>query len=316
MTSGHEDAPLHDLSIVVVTWNTCAVTLACLASIYSSPVREIIVVDNGSNDGTAAAIAERFPRVVLIRNLDNLGYAVANNQGVKVTTGKYVLLLNSDTRPDIASIRMLLDHLASDPGLGAVGPQLFQPGGALQAGAAGWRLTLGSALANNLLLSSLMPNLFSGYSLPQKRYVNSSPVTVGWVSGAAMMTRKAVFESVGGLPEHQFMYAEDVEFCENLAAAGYRVEYIPAARIEHLNGYSSSRSGKINTRWLTATFAYYRRTRPHGSTRALAGAYALGALLQLVLSPLSGISSLEFAGERIRRNLSYLRVSIKTMITG
>ena len=314
--SRNEDGPLHDLSIVVVTWNTCAVTLECLSSIYSSSVREIIVVDNGSQDGTAAAIAQRFPAVVLIRNPDNRGYAIANNQGVKVSTGKYVLLLNSDTRPDIASIRILLDHLVNDPTLGAVGPQLFQPDGTLQSSAAGGRLTLGSALANNLLLSSLMPSVFSGYSLPQRRYVNSPPVAVGWVSGAAMMTRREVFEAVGGLPEHQFMYAEDVEFCENVTAAGYRVEYVPAARIEHLNGYSSSRSGEINTRWLTATFAYYRRTRPHGSTRALAGTFALGALVQLALSPLSAISSLEFMRERMRRNLSYLLVSMKAMISG
>lgn len=122
-----------DLSVVIVSYNTRDLLAACLASLAGSePEIEIIVVDNASEDGSAAMVRERFPQVRLIQNLHNSGYACASNQGIRASSGRHVLLLNSDTEIRPGALARVLTFADSGPDIGTVGLQLLNPDGTLQ----------------------------------------------------------------------------------------------------------------------------------------------------------------------------------------
>ena len=224
-----------DFSIVIVNWNTGDLLKACLQSIFehSSPgTFEIIVIDNASTDGSCEIVQSHFPHVKLIRNQANLGFARANNQGIRCGQGQYVMLLNPDTCFLNNVLSQLKEVLDRQPDIGVIGTRLVTPDNTLQRWARGNMLSLRTAFNHYLFLSDLFPRrrFFAGIA----DNVNYQTITdMDWVSGACLTIRRAALEQVGLLDESLFMYSEDMELCYRVKQAGYRVVYLPTAQVKH-----------------------------------------------------------------------------------
>jgi GT2 family glycosyltransferase len=238
-----------DLSIIIVNWNTKDLLLRCLNAIYQT-VRavemEVIVVDNGSKDGSVAAAVERFPKARFIQNQMNLGFARANNQALSVAAGRYLLLLNPDTVVRDRAIENLLSFMEADPKVGVAGGQLINPDGSKQNSIANFP-TLATELLNKSLLRWLFPGRFPG-----KERVYGEPIEVESVIGACMMVRGKTVEEVGPLDEGYFLFLEETDWCYRMKKAGWKVYHVPAAQVYHFQGKSAETDIK------GAKIEYYR----------------------------------------------------------
>ncbi|MCG8589325.1 MAG: glycosyltransferase family 2 protein [Proteobacteria bacterium] len=236
-----------DLSIVVVSFETRALLLECLESLEralgDSPLaHETVVVDNGSGDGSAAAVTAACPWAEVLPLPHNLGFARGANAGLARTRGRHVLLLNSDTRVPVGALERAVAHLDAHPQVGLLGAQLLHPDGRLQnsihAPPGVWTELLPTAL-----LQWAWPARF-----PSKRRPPAQPVAVESVLGAALFVRRAVLDRVGGLPEDYFFFLEETDWCWEIRAAGWEVWHAPDVRIEHVSGASSKRRDPRLTR--------------------------------------------------------------------
>lgn len=222
-----------DLSILVISWNTLEMTRACLASVFEGLgglSAEVILVDNASDDGSAAMVEAAFPQVRLIRNDRNRGFAAANNQAIAESSGRHVLLLNSDTlvRGDVlpASVAFLDAH----PDAGAMGCKVLNTDGSVQ--------------ENNVDFPSL-PTIVAGIvglrKLGLHRPDPERETDVDVVAGCYLMVRRAVIEQVGILDERFFFFGEETDWCRRMRDAGWRVVYAPVGEITHHGGGSVKR---------------------------------------------------------------------------
>ena len=284
-------------SVVVVTWNAEAVIADCLASIFDQGGEdiEVMVVDNCSEDGTIERVRRKFPRAAIVRRETNAGFAPAANLGISQARGERILLLNPDARLRPGALRRLAAALESDPRAGAAGPSLVQSNGALHAYAAKRFPSPWYALARQIGVSELLQSAGRGEALAAS--LGPGPVAVPCLSGAALMVRRQVFESVGELDEALPMYLEDLDLCARMGGAGLRLLYVPAATVIHDGAYSSSRSWRRDLLFSMedgqAPWMYQRRYRGRGSAGANTLAIVAGSLLRLTLiMPLLGIARL------------------------
>lgn len=229
-----------ELSVVIVNWNTQELTRNSLASLerhLANVDHEVIVVDNASHDGSPEMIAAEFPHARLIRNTENVGFGVANNQGMRRALGSWLLLLNSDTELIDGSVARLLAHARGEPGLGVAHCRLQFPDGRLQHSA--YRFpSVRLALFEGTGVYKLLPKragkiLLGGYwDYAQERDVD-------WVAGAFMLLPREVFEQTGGFDERLFMYGEDLEWCYRIRDGGWRIRYYPDATVMHVDHASA-----------------------------------------------------------------------------
>lgn len=250
------------LSIIILSWNTRELLRQCLESVTSdqlsvdggakkgekklitdhqSLITEIIVVDNGSTDGSVKVIKSIKPKVetekiklILIENKENLGYAKGNNLGIKNAKGEYIMILNSDTIVKEGSIEKLINFLDDHQEVDIVGPKLLDPDGSPQP-------NCGRFLNIPVVFMMLFKEHFRG-----SKFVRWSPdksVFVDWLMGAAFVARKKVFEAIGGFDERIFMYMEEVEWFYRAAKAGFKAYFLADSEIVHL-GRGSSKTGK------------------------------------------------------------------------
>jgi hypothetical protein len=235
-----------DLSLIVVSHRSRAVLPACLRSAGADATAagialESVVVDNASGDGTLEMLAADFPATRAIANRENVGYARAVNQGLAATGAPFALILNPDCEVRPGAIRALLDHLRERPRVALAGPRLLNPDGTLEYSARSFPGPLTFFFNRYSLLSRLFPaNPWS------RRYLlsdwdHASVRAVDWISGAAMMARRAAVAEVGGMDEGYFMFNEDVDWCRRMAYAGWTVSYEPAAEVVHHVGASRAR---------------------------------------------------------------------------
>ena len=205
-------------------------TLACCrAALAAAPAAEVIVVDDGSIDGTAALLVREAPRLRIVRLEKNRGYAVAANQGVAAASGSIILLLNSDAIVTEQAVAVLLAAFASDGRLGIAGAQLAGSDGADQ-----W-----SGGRTPTLL--WMIGVVSGAGALARLFRRKAPQTqpqrdVDWVSGAAMAFRREVWDEAGPLDEGFLFYCQDITFCLRARGAGWRVTVVSEARVVHAMG--------------------------------------------------------------------------------
>ncbi len=222
-----------DLDVVIVSWNTARLLANCLRSLPAGAVGlnlQVVVVDNASTDGSAELVMREFPRARLIRNMENVGFARANNQGLRVTAGRYALLLNSDTIVKPGALTSLVKFMETHPAVGACSPRLLRPDGAPQPYAFGGDPTLRYLLrraANQVFLHRYLHDW--GCSALQ---------IVDWVSGACLLARREALDQAGLLDESIFMYFEDNDLCLRLRRAGWKICYYPKAEVIHLGGGS------------------------------------------------------------------------------
>lgn len=227
-----------DLSIVILNWNTRDLLADCLTSIAETteglPL-EVIVVDNASTDGSLEMVRERFPQVQLVANQANVGFARGNNQGVGLSHGRYLLLLNSDARLLPQAVQALLTVAEAHPGAGIVGAQLLNADGSFQAS----HSRFPTQWQEFLILSGL-GRMWHGRWYPSHGpEEDKGPQRVDYVEGACLLVRREAFDAAGGLDEGYFMYAEEVDWCYAMRAKVWEVWYQPAAKVIHLGGGSS-----------------------------------------------------------------------------
>jgi GT2 family glycosyltransferase len=232
-----------DLSIVIVNWNTRQLTLDCLRSIseqLSGFRAQIIVVDNASEDDSVKAIRSEFPQVVIIENCENLGFAKANNRGLRECTGRYVLLINSDVLLRDGCFLSLYDYIEQHPDIGVLGPRILNGDLSLQESCKEFP-TVWNTLCRAFALDSAFPNvrLFSSQLMRYWSHDNVQPVDI--LSGCFWMVRREALAQVGPLDERFFMYAEDKDWCKRYWKAGWSVVYYPGAEAIHLAASSSAR---------------------------------------------------------------------------
>lgn len=224
-------------AIVVPSWNTRDLLAACLQSIADTCAgieAETIVVDNGSRDGSSDLVRERFPGVRVVQNTENAGFARACNQGIAATTAPYVLLLNSDARLLPGSLQALLARAEAQPRCAIVGALIRNADGTFQASFSDF-----PSLAQELLMLTGVGRLLYGPWYPSHEAGEQrGALSVAWISGAAMLVRRAGMEAVGGFDERYFMYAEEMDLCCRCVRAGWEVWYEPAAVVLHLGGAS------------------------------------------------------------------------------
>ena len=231
-----------DVSIVIVSYNGREHLRRCLESLAAHPPaveHEVIVVDNDSRDGSAPMVASDFPDVHLLRLPRNVGFAAGANKGIKEAKGEAIVLLNPDSEIEADPFAPLLAYLREHEEAGIVAPRLLNPDGSLQLSCRRFP-NFSVALFNRYsLLTRLFPrNRYSRqYLLSDWRHDSVSEVD--WVSGACLMVRRSLLERIGLLDESYFMYIEDVDLCQRVHRAGYKVVYYPEASVIHHIGRSS-----------------------------------------------------------------------------
>ena len=284
------------LSVIIVSWNAKALLADCLQSLRRAECRfplEVMIVDNASQDGLPEMVQRDFPEVRLIANTENLGFARANNQGMRLAQGRYFLLLNPDTvliEPD--ALDRLLAFMETHLDVAAVGPQLKFPDGRHQIGDAGYAPTPASAMSHGLFLSYLMPALFKGIYLASPADTKTRDVRdVDWLCGAAFLLRKEVFRATGGFDEEIFMYAEDVEWGCRMRRRGLRVCYLPGVSIVHVGGGSEqlAAGAKISTRWIESLARLYLQHNQGRHWQAFRLSFLFGFLVRAVAFRLSSM---------------------------
>lgn len=225
-------------AVVIVTHDTRAEVLGCLASIPSEEVDEIVVVDSGSSDDTRAAVRARFPGVRVL-SLANVGFGRGANAGLRATSAAYVVVCNADVRFASGALTTLADRLDADAELAAVGPLVRYPDGTLQASARSIPDTR-TAIVHGLL-GRIAPDNPATRRYHDRDRPCDEPREVAWLSGCALALRRAAVDAVGGFDPGYFLYVEDLELGERLRAAGWRLRFEPSARVIHRAGASTSR---------------------------------------------------------------------------
>lgn len=228
------------LSVIVVAWNTRELLRMCLRTVYAQGLPpgcaplEVIVVDNASSDGSRDMVRGEFAAVRLVENPANLGFAAANNQGLRLASGRYQVLLNPDTELHPGALGALAEFLDGYPEAGAAGALLLNPDGSLQTSAYPM-LGLGKELWRMFHLDRALRLA----SYPLEAWSEDGPRRVGVAQGACLALRREALDGVGLLDERYFMYTEEVDLCYRLAQAGWGVYWVPQARVLHFGGQST-----------------------------------------------------------------------------
>jgi GT2 family glycosyltransferase len=251
-----------EVSIVIVSYNARDHLARCLESLHDSPPdasHEIIVVDNHSSDGSPE-VARRWPDVHLVEAGTNLGFARATNIGIRTSTGRSLLLLNSDTIVPAGAIDRLVAVLQAHADVAAVGPRLVNGGGRIE-------LSFGRMLSPfNELRQKLLGRLYAEGFPAASRAVQRAAHREhdpDWVSGACLLVRRADAEAVGLLDERYFMYAEDVDFCAAIRQRGRRILFTPEAEVVHLGGRSAAAAPAATSRaYRLSQIAFYEKHHP------------------------------------------------------
>ncbi|MEK7526383.1 MAG: glycosyltransferase family 2 protein [Patescibacteria group bacterium] len=244
MINNIDDDP--QISIVIVNYNTPDLTVDCLKSIDKFPPKqnfEVVLVDNGSEKESVNALENlslKNFKVKMIFNGNNLGFAKANNQGIKQAKGEYVLLLNSDTEVKPRSIDMLLEFAKTEGSVGAVGSKLLNSDGSVQASAFRFP-TIGRAIKQYWLGKK---NLLDKY-IPS----DNQPTDVEVLVMAALLITPQTLKKVGLLDERYFMFFEDFDYCRRIKQAGLKVFYLPESEVIHHHGASGKKITDQANQW-------------------------------------------------------------------
>jgi len=232
---------LAEVEAVICTYRSRSEVEAAVGSCLASGLSpgQVTVVDNGSDDGTAELVAERFPQVRLCRLDRNLGFAAANNLAARDLPGRALLLLNPDAVLLGDALPVMLAALAADPHRGAISPRIDRPDGRLDAACRRSFPTPLTALWRLGGMSRLRPesSRFGAYNLTHLPVDQPTEIDSG--SGACLLLRREVWERLGGFDPRFFMYGEDLDLCWRLRELGFTVRYEPAARVIHRKGTSS-----------------------------------------------------------------------------
>ncbi len=293
-----------DLSICIVTYQARDYLQACLRSIvaHTRGVNfEVVVVDNGSTDGTAELLRQDFTGVTLIKNVENRGFTHPANQAMQAAQGDYVLLLNPDTLIYDDAFTLLVGFLQADPQVGIAGPKVLNPDGSLQKPCRRSEARPWDVITYFLGLAERFPHdkRFSGYIMGYLDEDTSHEVQ--GVSGSCMLIRRAVLDQVGYFDERFFAYQEDADYCLRARKAGWKVYYFPQARVTHFGGQGGSRVQPYRSIWAwhKSYYLYYRKHFARDYFFVFNGFFYGAMLMKLCFSLLKNLfSRVPFGGAR------------------
>ena len=267
---------MSDLSVVVVTWNGWTFLSECLASLDRAIRRpatldlQVVVVDNGSEDGTCRELAARFPWAECIALPKNRGFAAGANAGLRRASGRHAVLLNNDTTVPAGALEACVAYIDAHPEVGVVGPQLRGPDGRKQNSVHN-EPGLITEIVPGWLLQTVWPGRY-----PSKRQAPAGPVAVDAVLGACLVVRAEVLARVGLLPEDYFFFLEETDWCRAIRRAGWGVRHLPGVEVTHVHGATSKKRDPARTRieYHRSLYRFFRKNR---------GPAAFGALLAVRL---------------------------------
>jgi GT2 family glycosyltransferase len=268
---------LTDLSISIVNTNSRELLLACLESLRGADA-EIVVLDNASEDGSADAVRERFPDARLIAQDFRAGFGANHNTVIRATTGRYVYVLNEDTTAQDWGFDRMVAFLDANPRVAALGPRLVYPDGRPQDSA--WRFP--TPLVSALGLATL-----GKAGVKQSRGDNAREVD--WVTGAALLLRRAALDEVGTFDEGFFLYSEEVDLQFRLKQAGWGVSYFPQVTVVHHESQFSAAvpERRINEMW-RSRHRYWRKHHSGGGARLAALFTGAQYAARAALAPFTG----------------------------
>lgn len=277
-----------DVSILILNYKTCELTLGAIRSVYQSDTSyryEIILVDNHSDDGSVERFRTEFPEIPLIANDENVGFAKANNQAMELAKGRYVLLLNSDTVIRSDTLETMIRFMDEHPNVGASGCKIVLPDGSLDKACKRGFPTPSASFYYAFGFSKLFPRVprFNRYQLGYLDPDQAYPVDC--LVGAFMLVRREAIDQVGGLDEQFFMYGEDIDWCYRIKQAGWDIWYYPKTTVVHFKGASSRRKPfKIIYEFHRAMALFHRKHFQRNYSFLVNAAVYAGILLKFMLS--------------------------------
>jgi len=260
-----------DLSVIIVSFNVRDFLKQCLLSVYKASVNidcEIFVIDNNSTDGSCELVEQEFPQVILIKNKVNNGFSTANNQALKQTKSRFILLLNPDTLVKDDTFARSINFMNNHPDAGAMGVRMINGEGRFLPESKRALPTLKTAFFKAFGFSSLFPEsqFFNRYYLPDIDSFETSRAEI--ISGAFMFLRREVLFRAGLLDEDFFMYGEDIDLSYRLLQAGYKNYYFPEIEIVHFKGKSTPRDNFSDILFFyNAMIIYVRKRREEGKLK-------------------------------------------------
>jgi GT2 family glycosyltransferase len=288
------------ISIIIVNANTRNLICQCLASVERNAPRrqfEVIVVDNGSTDGSCEAIEAGFPFVQLIKNTENLGFCVANNRGLAVAKGEYVLLLNSDTLVTPGSLDKMCEFADANEHVGVIAPKLVYLDGSIQMSYGPIPNLFGVFCSFFEIKRLFRPSILR--LLSRSRYVAILGRTVkdyvSWSSGgepatkilspnllatgACLLVRRTCIEEVGMLDPNIFMYCDDADYCQRVHDRGWKILYLAEVTIVHIKGGTAGRRYRWTSARAYESMLYFFRKHRGWAAFQIARGFALLSLL-------------------------------------
>ena len=238
-----------DVSVIIVNYNTYALTSACIRSVlqFTQGIKyEIILVDNNSTEAEPITYEQLFHTLKVIRLPANLGFAKGNNAGLSVATGKYSLLLNSDTVLKENSIKLSFDYLEENERIGVISARLIYPDGTHQSVAQRFPAAK-YQLAEFFRVQKLLTRQLGGKLLLGAFFDHKSNIPVDWVWGAYFMFRREILQKLPGnkLDDVFFMYMEDMQWCKDIKKLGYEIHFFAGTEVIHLLGGSSGAKNNL-----------------------------------------------------------------------
>jgi GT2 family glycosyltransferase len=231
--------PEKTVSIVIVNWNTVDMLCECLSSVeknLGNLEAEILLVDNASTDGSVERVKRDFPSVILISNTQNVGFAAANNQAMKIAKGRYFLLLNSDTVVLGDVLQKSVAYLESRPEVGAMGCRVLNTDRSMQPTCGRYPSIINLLLQASGLSKLPWPAFFDRYQM--RRWDRNSERDVEVISGCYLLVRQEVVHAVGMFDEDFFFFGEETDWCQRMLKAGWKLRFAPVGQIIHHGGGS------------------------------------------------------------------------------
>jgi GT2 family glycosyltransferase len=274
------------LSIIIVSWNTRELLRACLTSIYTRSLSdpfEVFVIDNDSTDGSSGMIRERFPQVHLTENHENMGFARANNQAIQRSTGRYVLLLNPDTKVKAGALEALVEFMDTNPRVGAAGSRLIYSDGSLQSSCHP-EPSLSRELWRLFHLDRLHP--YALYAMDT--WDLETPRLVDALQGASLILRRRALDQVGLFDEDYFVYSEEVDLCHRLKKKGWELYWVPQSQVIHYEGQSTQQvSREMFLHLYRGKLLYFRKHHGWLATHIYRAILFTAGLARLLFAPLA-----------------------------
>ena len=251
-----------DLSVIIVNWNVRELLDACLASVYASELDglalEIIVVDSASHDGSVDMLRRRRPGVIVLPQSENIGFTRGNNIGLAHATGDYLLLLNPDTEVHPLALKQMLERMAAQPEAGIMGPHTLNSDGSHQSTRRRFPTLMTGIFESSWLAGWAPASVERDYRMLDR--ADDEVCEADWVQGSAMLMRREVYQSIGGLDEGFSMYSEELDYCRRAKAAGWQVIYHGGAVITHHGGKSSQQaSARAQIHFHRSKLRYFRK---------------------------------------------------------